>query len=71
MPVGAACSVVFFGIDRYIEHVRDPTGNYRSSSAYTATLEYSEREARKDPSLADGVEVSVYAGHAARSAVER
>ena len=59
--VVAADNVVFFQLKAYLEHVRN-SGLYRSSRTYTATLEYAEREAARDPSLVDGVELSVYAG---------
>ena len=59
--VVCADNVVFFQIDEYVDHVRK-SGKYSTSQTYRSTLEYSEREATRDRSLADGVEVSVYAG---------
>lgn len=59
--VVAADNVVFFRMTEYLDHVRR-SGLYSSSQTMTATLEYSEREAARDPSLVDGVEISVFAG---------
>ena len=55
----AADNVVFFGLDDYVDHVRN-SGRYSSSRTYTASLEYDGRP--KGEAFADGVEVSVYKG---------
>lgn len=44
----------------YLNHVRDSTGNYSSSTLYEGYLEYTTVEEREDPNMKDGLEVSVF-----------